>query len=274
MDFLAAYGVAVCSNIVLYPLRDVVKFWTWSTAPELHWTFFYSRWKGMLLHPTLPLMISFPTASLYGTFRPVLDLTGSPFAAAVVASQAHALTKLWLSIYSRRIGSTEGIKGRRIYKGFRDCVVSTTKLHGGWSWFQGFSYMGAVHFLWYGMTMLQLSRASSPYQLGFSDDCFLAWQTHAFYGFVSAPFRNGFRSAAYVKDRHNIKSFADLLSYEKGVWTEGFKTIPTMVKERGPIYLVSGSLKVAFKTSLPWAVIFTGYRKMGGTLSPKCESFP
>jgi hypothetical protein len=271
-EALLAGGASAATTFAYYPFRDWTKHFSPQSPALPAADFFTARWKGMALNYTQPFVLCAPTAALYGSYLGTQRATNSQPVGAVVGGTCHAAAKVAVGIFALRMdtGERHGKRGVRAYASPLACIQQSTKRLGALSWLQGIAPVAAAHVLWYGGTMAVLQsrhryRRAAP---SFASDWWEAFRLHAFAAFLTSPLRNAFRAATAVKDAAPVRDFASLLRGERAVLAEGSGAAVRMLKERGPGYFLQGNVRVAFGTSLPWALSFALYRQLGGTLDP------
>ena len=274
MDGLNAFACNYGVTILYYPMRDWVKGSGFTYQQKVNFKYLSVRYQGMIFNPSFPTLLSVPMACMVQSYHWVLAATGSTFVSAQIGALMFSVAKVMVATYARRIGSsTQGMKAKPLYNNMAECLRASTARYGVWSWLAGGSVVISANALWYGMTLYQLARVQPIVQQGFTEDFFISWQTHAMWAFVSAPIRNGWRTARAVTDRTPLRSWSDFVAHEKGVFTEGKNVVNSMVKEQGPIYLVRGTLRTWMKTSLPFALTYSSYRLFGGSLHRRIGEF-
>lgn len=273
MDTIGAGLCSFCSYgftaAVLYPYRDYAKLVTNHNLFPVNdpVAFAVSRYKGMFANPSIPAVIAGPPTALYTAFVGTKRLTGSDMLAGMVAGTSHAAAKRAVKVFSNRMQKVDH-RDRAEFPSPMDALRKGTQRHGAFSWVQGFSPLVVPHILWYGLPMVMLSRFRNdgPRGRSFTRDVWTAFSLHSFCGFISVPFRNVFRSVLAKTDYNHLNSFTALVENEKALYHEAYVVGSRMLREAGPLYFFSGNFKTMFVTSLPWAIGFATYRKVGGPL--------
>lgn len=262
---LEAFAAQAITVFVFYPYRDFIKHSQLNgvVQPDAH--FFFSRYRGMALHPSQPLILSLPTTLLFGTYRAVVDATHSVTLAAVLGASAGSVVKQLTAIQARRMGQQKSFLHGAAYSSMVDCLRRSTALLGVYSWFAGFSAVWAAQVVWLSVAVLSLCRLPRQ-QVSFSEDMYFAVRAHCFGAFLSAPIRNALRgSQAHAR---RLDSLAAWASHEKGSWKEALAVSGRMMKDQGPRYFFRGTPKVVLMTTVPWSFMFATFRAFGGTLAP------
>lgn len=259
--FLASFG----TTVLLYPYRDYAKFFDWKTSSPPDSNFVVSRYRGLVQNPSIPALIAAPFTSMMAVFTLFRTVFGV-WVAAVLAGSTHACVKRGIKVYSNRM--SEQTHRGPVYATASDAIKVGTARKGIFAWLQGSSVLLLPHVIWYGVPLAVLAnrhdmKRRKEYRPSFGRDIWNAWMLHSFCGLLSAPLRNMFRSALHRTDYTEMKNLAQLVANEKSVWFEGYVIGSRMLREAGPAYFVTGSLRSSFMTSLPWAITFATYRFIG-----------
>ena len=263
LDACRGYASSALSTVLMYPLRDLVKHHTLqSVGGALRPEFFRQRWRGMLQHPSQPLLIALPWGALYAVGS---TTTSSPLFFGLGAA-LFAAGKLFVRNTAVRMSMTNRRRDAALFPSYSQCWIEGTKRFGVFSWVAGWSPVFAVSILWHALALHQLAGAESAPR-SFAGDALVAFRVHFFLGLLTQPLRNVTRSAMPRAAAHTVPTLRSFYSGEVALWREAIGVLRSVPRsDVGPRFLVHGAVRDALKGSLPFALTYATFRLLGGQL--------
>lgn len=261
-----AYMASLISTYGLYPYRDFVKAFDLRHMPSMDAKHFcLSRYRGMAKNPSQPLLLAAPQGMLYFGYT----LGGYGVSGAFMGGLLMGLAKTFVGTVARRMNGVGGGYNQlqhKHYTSLLDCVYSSAKQFGTLSFFAGGAASSIIAILWHGLTLFVLQRTVEH---GFWENFWDAFRTHALFSFFTSPVRNTLRSAMSPRERSGgVHSIQQYMAGESAIFVEGAGVLRSMFRTEGISFFMSGSLRVAFKTSVPFAFTYAVFRAVGGTIGP------
>lgn len=263
--FCVAYVASVTTTVLLYPYRDYVKAFKLSRPTSTDYgKYVLGRYRGMLTHPSQPLMLAAPNSLLYMGF--VLGHGG--IGGVMLSGLLGGYAAVFVSAAARNMSGHGGMLyascNHTMHKSVVSCVLACTRRFGIFSFFVGGFATALITALWHGVTLLILRRS---YRSGFVTNFFDALRTHALMTLISSPFRNTFRSALYSRRRScGVFGLSAYIRAESAVMREAAGVIASTLPDEGIRFLFHGVIRSIFKTSVPFAFTYALFVAMGGSL--------
>ncbi|CBZ30573.1 conserved hypothetical protein [Leishmania mexicana MHOM/GT/2001/U1103] len=260
-----AYGSSVFTIVALYPYRDFVKSADVRHLPRAKDLGDYctKRYRGMLGSLSQPMLLAAPHAALY--FGYVFAEGGA--AGGLLGGLLFGYTKTFVRTVAHRMnggGSRYNKPVQRGYSGLLDCIVLSAKHYGVLSFFPGALAASVVGVLWYGISLAVLQQT---YSRSFGEDLWNAFRVHALLTFLTAPVRNTMRSSIYPSERSGgVHAVRDYVATEAAVFREAGGVFLSMAREEGLRFFFNGTLRTAFKSSVPFAVTYALFKALGGSI--------
>lgn len=260
-----AYASGLCTVFGLYPYRDFVKTANVRHLPSFKdfGEFCAERYRGMLKNPAQPLLLATPQSGLY--FGYVLG--GGSIPGAIVGGFFFGYLKIFVRTVAFRMSREGGRYNKLHHKGYSgvvDCVTSSARHYGIWSFFPGAFAVSLISVLWHGISLAVLQQ---NYNTSFGSNFWDAFRIHALMTFLTSPLRNTFRSATYGLERaggvHHIRTY---IASEVSVFNEAGGVFYAMARSEGLRFFMNGSLRTTLKTSVPFAVSYAIFRSFGGSI--------
>ncbi|CUG93856.1 mitochondrial carrier protein, putative [Bodo saltans] len=276
---------SVLATFALYPYRDLVKSWTWPPhVPPA--SFALARYQGFIENPGhLALLASGPVVLYTG-----YDIAGGGAGGAVVGGVLHSAWKTSMRMFSVRMRQQKR-NGDAVYTSMIECIRTSTRSSGVWSWFPGLIMTALVSMSWHGAALVALSsrydnrRHQSHHSRGgrgmggllsvdggggggsFVGDWWVAFRAHSFLAFLTCPIRNVCRSALHATERSGgVHTAQAWVAGETAIFREAAAVAPAMLKTQGISFFLHGSVRTMFKTSVPFGFTYAVFRAMNGQL--------
>lgn len=254
------------ATIVYYPARDFAKLYGQIDCSPLH--FILSRYKGMVTAPEIPFLVSLPYTATLLSYQLVERLTWSSVLPVFGCGIAGAVTKEAVRKYSVNIGARKNFHGDYLHKGPLQCIANVTKERGPAYWIQGFGALSVVNSLWFGAGLRSVKWQLPKKQRSFSEDTFIVARTMTFWGFFTAPLRNGTYQVVRnlgVDGSRRIVFGSEFWKREVHHIGDSLRAMHRIGMGQGLGGMFRGSFMLVFKTNIPFGLFFATYRAFGGT---------
>lgn len=258
-----AYVSSLVTVFGLYPYRDYVKSFSSSSIPKVNVrAFCVSRYRGMAMNPSQPMLIAAPPGLLYAGYT----LGSGGVTGAILGGLFAGYSKVFVRTVARRMSSSSRYNslGRVSYRSLANCLVESSRQFGVLSFFSGGLGASLIAILWHGASLALLQQSGDG---GFLTNWWVAFRAHAFLTFLTAPVRNSFRSALSSRELsggvHGLQSY---VAGEAAVFREAGGVFRSMARTEGVSFFLHGVLRTGFKTSLPFGLTYALFRSLGGSI--------
>lgn len=267
MDSIANGTIAYVSGLLtvfgLYPYRDFVKHFRPRQVSKMDVKeFCVSRYRGMATNPSQPMLIAAPHGLLYGGYV----FGGGGVTGALVGGFCAGYGKTFVGTVARRMtgGSRYDPLHRHSYKSLLDCLVESRRHFGTLSFFSGGLAASMIAVLWHGVSLAVLQQNTDR---GFFTNWWDAFRIHTLMTFLTAPVRNGFKSALSSRERSGgVRGLQSYVAGEAAVFREASGVMRSMAQTEGLSFFFHGVIRSTFKTSVPFGLTYALFKAFGGSI--------